>query len=59
MKKSCMWQAHDQEQRKMTHSMGGNKMEIDFLLVGKDNRKYLRHENSSLGSVPSKILVSA
>ena len=28
------------EQRKITYSMGGNKTEIDFALIGKNNRKY-------------------
>ena len=26
----------------MTYSIGGNKMEIDFVLVAKSNRKYLK-----------------
>ena len=30
------------EQRKITYSMGGNETEFDFVLVGKNNRKYLR-----------------
>ena len=29
------------EQRKITYSMGGNKTEINFVLVSKNNRKYL------------------
>ena len=29
------------EQRKTMYSMGGNETEIDFVLVGKNNRKYL------------------
>ena len=30
------------EQRRITYSMGGNEMKIDFVLVGKNNRKYLK-----------------
>ena len=30
------------EQRKITNSMGGNETEIDFVLVGRNNRKYLK-----------------
>ena len=30
------------EQRKITYSMGGNETEIDFVLVAKNNRKYLK-----------------
>ena len=30
------------EKRKVTYSTGGNGTEIDFVLVGKENRKYLR-----------------
>ena len=30
------------EQRKITYSMGGNETEIDFVLVDKSNRKYLK-----------------
>ena len=29
------------EQRKITYSMGRNETEIDFVLVGKNNRKYV------------------
>ena len=31
------------EQRKITYSLGGNETEIDFALVSKNNRKYLKH----------------
>ena len=30
------------DKRKMTYSSGGNDTEIDFVLVGKEKRKYLR-----------------
>ena len=30
------------EQRKLTYSMGKNETEIDFELVGKNNKKYLK-----------------
>ena len=32
----------EKEQRKITYSMGGNETEIDFALVGKNNRTYLK-----------------
>ena len=31
------------EQRKIIHSMSGNETEIDFVLVGKNNRKYFKN----------------
>ena len=31
------------EKRKVTYSTGGNGTEIDFVLMGKGNRKYLRN----------------
>ena len=30
------------KQRKITYSMGGNETEIDIVLVGKNNRKYIQ-----------------
>ena len=30
------------EQKKITYSMGGNETEIDFVLVDKNNKKYLK-----------------
>ena len=30
------------EQRKITFNMGGNETEIDFVLVGENNKKYLK-----------------
>ena len=32
----------EKEQRKITYSMGGNKIDLDFVLVGNNNRKYLK-----------------
>ena len=32
----------EKEQRKITYSMSGNETEIDFVLVGKNNRKYVK-----------------
>ena len=43
MKRSCAWQIHDLKRaEKITRSMGENETEIDFVLVGKSNRKYLK-----------------
>ena len=33
------------EQRKITYSMGGNEIEIDFVLVGKNNKVFRRRES--------------
>ena len=38
------------EKRKVTFSAGGNETEIDFVLVSKENRKYLRCESHSVGT---------
>ena len=43
MKRSCVWQTYGSEKRKVTYSAGANESEIDFVLVGKGNRKYLRY----------------
>ena len=32
----------EKKQRKITYSMGGNETEADFVLVGKNNKKYLK-----------------
>ena len=42
-KKLCMANTwfEKKEQRKITYSMSGNETEIDFVLVGKNNRKYV------------------
>ena len=42
-KKLCMANTwfEKMEQRKITYSMGRNETEIDFVLVGKNNRKYV------------------
>ena len=32
----------EKEQRKITYGMCGNETEIDFVLVGKNNKKYLK-----------------
>ena len=39
------------EQKKITFNMGGNETEIDFVSVGKNNKKYLKDAKTpSLGS---------
>ena len=43
MKESCVSQTNGFEQKKIALSKGGNKTEIDFVLVGK-NKKYLRYD---------------
>ena len=56
MKRSCTYQIHGfekKEQRKITYSMGGNETGIDFVLVGKNNSKYLRPDSHPLGVATS------
>ena len=38
------------EQRKITYNMSGNDTEIDFVLVGKNNRKYLKDMKAISGN---------
>ena len=40
MKRHCIWETHGFERKdhkKITYSMGSNKTEIDFVLVGKNS----------------------
>ena len=32
----------EMDQRKITYNMGKNETEVDFVLIGKNNRKYLK-----------------
>ena len=55
MKRSCAWQVitwfEKKEQRKIAYSMGGNETEIDFVLVSKNNRKYLKDVKAILWGI--------
>ena len=43
MKRSCSWHIHGLKRTEKNNvGMVGNKTEIDFVLVGKHNRKYLK-----------------
>ena len=46
------------EQRKITYSMGGNKTEIDFVLVGKNNRKYLKNVKAIPWKLQHRLVVT-
>ena len=46
------------EKRKVTYSAGGNGSEIDFLLVGKENRKYLRDVRVIPGELQHRLVVT-
>jgi len=46
------------EKRKVTFSAGGNETEIDFVLVGKRNRKYLRDVKVTPGQLQHRLLVT-
>ena len=41
----------------MTYSAGGNESEIDFVLVGKGNRKYLRDVKVIPGELQHRLVV--
>ena len=45
------------EKRKVTYSAGGNELEIDFVLVGKENRKYLRDVKVIPGELQHRLVV--
>ena len=45
------------EKRKVTYSAGGNESEIDFVLVGKGNRKYLRDVKVIPGELQHRLVV--
>ena len=46
------------ERRKVTFSTGGNETEIDFVLVGKDSRKYLRDVKTIPGELQHRLVVA-
>ena len=45
------------KKRKVTYSAGGNESEIDFVLMGKGNRKYLRDVKVIPGELQHRFLV--
>ena len=45
------------EKRKVTYRTGGNELEIDFLLVGEGNRKYLRDVKVIPGELQHRLVV--
>uniref|UniRef100_A0A0L8HI00 Endonuclease/exonuclease/phosphatase domain-containing protein n=1 Tax=Octopus bimaculoides TaxID=37653 RepID=A0A0L8HI00_OCTBM len=53
MRKGCVWQTRGlgKQKRKVTFSTGGNETEIDFMLVGRKNRKYLRDVKATPGEL--------
>ena len=42
----------------MTYSSGGNGTEIDFVLVGKGNRKYLRDVKVIQGELQHRLVIT-
>ena len=46
------------EKRKETYSAGENEMEIDFVLVGKGNRKFLRDVKVIPGELQHRLVVT-
>ena len=42
----------------MTYSAGGNGTEIDFVLVGKENKKYLRDVKVIPGELQHRLVVT-
>ena len=47
------------EQRKTTYSMGENETEIDFVLIGKNNRKYLKDVKAIPWELQHRLVVTA
>ena len=46
------------EQRKIAYSMGGNEIEIDFVLVDKNNRKYLKDVRAIRCELQHRLVVT-
>lgn len=46
------------EKRKVTYSAGGNETEIDFVLVGKESRKYLKNVKVIPGELQHRLVVA-
>ena len=46
------------EQRKITYSMGRNETEINFVLVSKNNRKYLKDMKAISWELQHQLVVS-
>ena len=45
------------EKRKVTYSAGGNELKIDFVLVGKGNRKYQRDVKVIPGELQHRLVI--
>ena len=54
MKKNCAWQTHGVKKgaQKKTSSMSRNETEIDFVLVGRNNRQYLKDRKKTRNPSP-------
>ena len=53
-----MWQTHGfKEKKKVTFNSNGNETEIDFVLVGKENRKYLQNVKVIPGELQHHLVV--
>ena len=46
------------EQKKITYRMGGNETEIDFVLVGKNNRKDLKNVKAIPWQLQHRLLIT-
>lgn len=59
MKRSCAWQMRFRkgERWKVTYGAGENELEIDFVLVGKGNRMYLRDVKVIPGELLHRLVV--
>ena len=47
---------YKKNKRKVTNSSGGNDTEIDFVLVGKEKRKYLRDVKAVPGELQHRLM---
>ena len=45
------------DKKKVTYSLGGNDTEIDFVLVGKEKRKYIRDVKVIPGELQHRLVV--
>ena len=48
---------YKKDKRKVTYSSGGNDTDIDFVLVGKEKRKYLRDVKVIPGELQHRLVV--
>ena len=53
----CSKHVIQEDKKKVTHSSGGNDTEIDFVLLGKKKRQYLRDMKAFPGELQHRLVV--